>query len=45
MDCYGSWDRSQLYPGYAGTISWLLENNFLLWNTPGSDDAVAVALG
>ena len=25
--------------------NWIPESNFLLWNTPGSDDAVTVALG
>ena len=31
--------------GYNSILIITLESSFLLWNTPGSDDAVTVALG
>ena len=42
------WEQAGGKEGYTSVGSWCpitLESNFLLWNTPGSDNAVTVALG
>ena len=42
------WEQAGGKEGYTSASSWCplatSESNFLLWNTPGSDDAVTVAL-